>query len=72
MDYVVTNIIYNTDNYDKQCIVLDLPKSIVVNSGFLQECVHHNLVQTKQALVNYLQGLYGFEILDCCVERLEK
>ena len=68
MNYKVNNIVWNVDNYDRQYIKLELPKSIIVPSGFLEEFVYHNLVQTKQALINYLESTHGMGIIDCNVE----
>ena len=70
MDYTVDNIVWDVDAYTSQNVNLSLPKSLIVSSGFFKEVAHNNLVETKQAIINYIQSLYGFGIKACLVCQL--
>jgi len=70
MDYTVDNIIWDVDVYTSQRVNLSLPKSLIVSSGSIKEVAYNNFVETKQAIINYLQSLYGFGIKACLVCQL--
>lgn len=70
MDYTVDNIVWDVDVYTSQKVNISLPKSLIVSSGSLQNVAHNNFVETKQAIINYLQSLYGFGIKACLVCQL--
>jgi hypothetical protein len=70
MDYTVDNIVWDVDTYTSQKVNLSLPKSLIVSSGSIKEVAHNNFVETKQAIINYLQSLYGFGIKACLVCQL--
>lgn len=70
MDYTVDNIVWDVDVYTSQKVNISLPKSLIVSSGSFKEVAHNNFVETKQAIINYLQSLYGFGIKACLVCQL--
>lgn len=67
MDYKIDNIVWRVDEYTSQKVNLSLPESLIVSSGSFEEAAHNNLVEPKQAIVSYLQSLYGFGIKACTI-----
>lgn len=70
MNYKIIDIVWNTEQYIKQHIIIELPKNLIISSCILDEFVHHNIVQTKQALGNFLRSMYGFEVISYAVEMI--
>lgn len=68
MDYKVYNIEWNVDNYTKQKVNLSLPKQLIISSGSLPDNTHNNIVELNKTIAEYLQGIYGFNVIKCDIE----